>query len=330
VGGASAGAGSVNVQLLAYGGRNDGLFAAVHAESPSFGYVRTVAESQFQYDNLIANVNCTKAQDSLACLRGLPATTIAEWSFGINTPNGGGGKSLFYWSNCIDGDLIRDSAYNAFQKGGYVKVPSIYGTDTNEGTGFVPRGTDNTTDMDNFFKDNFPKFTKDQLSKIHRLFPPTEFQLPGTGKYYRTLADAYGEMRYVCSSLFISDTLVSAGVKQSYQYRWDVVNPTDSANGIGVRHTAGMAPIFGNSAAGSPEAVVSPYIQQYFTSFIRTAGDPNKYRFPGSPVWKPYKKNGYNRIHFPNDIFEIGMETVERQAQDYCQYFTKIGPSIGQ
>ncbi|KAL8848753.1 MAG: hypothetical protein Q9221_006224 [Calogaya cf. arnoldii] len=45
LGGSSAGAPSVTLQLAAYGGRDEGLFHATAAESQSFGALRTVEES---------------------------------------------------------------------------------------------------------------------------------------------------------------------------------------------------------------------------------------------------------------------------------------------
>lgn len=49
IGGDSAGAQAVDLQVTAYGGRDDGLFHASAAESQSFSALRSVAESQCKY-----------------------------------------------------------------------------------------------------------------------------------------------------------------------------------------------------------------------------------------------------------------------------------------
>lgn len=80
IGGPSAGGGSVALQLSAYGGRQDRLFHASAAESQSFGAIRTVDESQYQYDNLVNRTRCspevTGNSDTLSCLRGLNITYL--------------------------------------------------------------------------------------------------------------------------------------------------------------------------------------------------------------------------------------------------------------
>lgn len=65
LGGDSAGAGSIDLHLSAYGGRNDNLFHATAAESQSFGAQFTVEGSQYQYDALIERVGCNLSNDTL-------------------------------------------------------------------------------------------------------------------------------------------------------------------------------------------------------------------------------------------------------------------------
>lgn len=113
--------------MTAYGGEDQGLFTAAHAESPSFGYVRTVSQSQYQYDGLVGRVNCTTSNNTLNCLRSRPADTIASRNINFPTTNGANGTPVFMWSNCIDGDLIRDQTYRQFGAGNFTKIPTIYG-----------------------------------------------------------------------------------------------------------------------------------------------------------------------------------------------------------
>ncbi|KAL9077524.1 MAG: hypothetical protein Q9157_003353 [Trypethelium eluteriae] len=168
--GDSAGAASVTLQLTAYGGRDDRLFSATAAESQSFAAVRTVNESQYQYDALVIRTGCASAQDTLACLRGLNTTYFQSQSFNIPFP-GASSPPLYMYGPTLDNDFVTDYTYSAFDKGAFVHVPGIYGDDTNEGTIFTPNTTATIGDSDNFLKNQFPALTLQQLAKINSLYP---------------------------------------------------------------------------------------------------------------------------------------------------------------
>lgn len=127
IGGASAGAASVDLHLSAYGGRDDGLFHGAAAESQSFGAQLTVSESQYQYDGLIQRVGCNTATDTLKCLRDLDIAIIAENNINIPTPGGAGSPPLYMYSNVIDGTFTIDYTYNLYSQGKFIKVPVIFG-----------------------------------------------------------------------------------------------------------------------------------------------------------------------------------------------------------
>ena len=131
LGGASAGAASVTLQLIAYGGRNDGLFHATAAESQSFAALRTVSESQYQYDQLVARTGCDakntgSSSNTLACLRKISIATLDKYN--INTPFPGATElPLFPYNPTLDYDFIQDYPVTMFESGHFVKVPGIYG-----------------------------------------------------------------------------------------------------------------------------------------------------------------------------------------------------------
>ena len=130
LGGASAGAASVTLQLVAYGGRDDGLFHATAAESQSFGAIRTVAESQYQYDQLTARTKCTASHtgntDTLACLRGLDIAVLQMYNIKTEFP-GAKRLPLFAYNPTLDFDFVQDYTLRLFEKGHFVRVPAIYG-----------------------------------------------------------------------------------------------------------------------------------------------------------------------------------------------------------
>lgn len=130
MGGVSAGAASVTLQLVAYGGRNDGLFHGVAAESPAFAPMRTVTESQYQYDELVNRTGCsaekTGKEDTFACLQNLDAIVLDKYNIRTNFP-GAKQLPLFAYNPTLDYDFLPDYTINLFDAGRFVKVPAIYG-----------------------------------------------------------------------------------------------------------------------------------------------------------------------------------------------------------
>lgn len=230
MGGDSAGAQSVTLHVTAYGGRNDGLFNAVASESQSFSALRTVPESQFSYNNLAIRAGCASETDTLACLRNLTATELQ--AVNINTPFPGAQDApLYMYGPVLDYDFISDYTYRAYAQGKFVKVPAIYGDDTNEGTIFTPRNTSSYADSDTFLQDQFPALTLAQLGKVNDLYPVEDTpSFPDSGRFWRQVSNAYGEMRYICPGIFISQTYAKMNVA-NWNYRWNVIDPPAAAEG---------------------------------------------------------------------------------------------------
>ncbi|RSL42796.1 hypothetical protein CEP54_015350 [Fusarium duplospermum] len=81
--GESAGAGSIGFQLLAHGGRDDGIFHAAIAGSggPFSVYsFRNSSQRKSDFDTVLDATGCAKAADSLACLREAPAESLRKAS----------------------------------------------------------------------------------------------------------------------------------------------------------------------------------------------------------------------------------------------------------
>lgn len=325
IGGNSAGAASVDLHLTAYGGRDDGLFHAAAAESQSFGAQLTVKESQYQYDDLVVRLGCASKSNTLGCLRGLSAKEITANNTNIPTPGGGSSPPLYMYSNVIDGTFTQDYTYNAFASGKYIKVPVIFGDSTNEGTIFTPDSISNYSQMTSFLTDQFARLNSSQLSTIDAFYHKAE-QFPGKGAYWRTAANAYGEMRYTCPGLFISTMMNQHGVNRSWNYHWDVLTSENAINGLGVQHTAELLSIWGTSSPLTNALI--PVIQNYWVSFIKMM-DPNKLKLASAPTWKPYTDSGRERVHFINDPAQTAMEVVDAGQMERCKWFWKQGPGLG-
>lgn len=158
--GESAGAISVGAHLIAYGGRDDGLFRGAIMESGGSISANPMNTTDFQdlYDSLVLEVGCSNATDSLQCLRETPFETLNS------VLNGTDGSSQYNFWPVVDGDLIRTWGSVQLTNDEFVKVPIISGTNTDEGTAFGPTGI-NTTQQ-------FYEYLTGQRNPLMLLFCP--------------------------------------------------------------------------------------------------------------------------------------------------------------
>ncbi|KAL2441969.1 Chlorogenic acid esterase [Exophiala dermatitidis] len=346
LGGDSAGATSVALQLTAFGGWDDGLFVGAALESVSFAPMLTVEESQYQYDNLAIRVGCANqathlVDDSLACLRSKSTSELQTHNHNIPYP-GARNPPVFMWNPVLDHDFIRNLTYQAFDSGSFVRVPVISGDDTNGGTIFTPRKTSSRSQSETFLHNQFPHLTAENLQRISELYPNNGPYFPNTGSWWRQVSNAYGDLRYMCPNLFISSALFRHGLEGNWNYRYNVEDPTQVAQGLGVPHTVELAAIWGpeNVRGGVPasyregksNAWIVPVMQGYWTSFIR-ALDPNVHRADGAPVWQEFAPSRTD-VHWGRLLFDkphtTGMEMVSADTRSRCQYFKGIGVEIRQ
>jgi carboxylesterase type B len=207
------------------------------------------------YDNLVIRTGCTSSKDTLACLRSLNATYLQTKN--INTPfPGAQNPPLYMYGPTLDGDVVSDLTMAAYRKGNFIKLPAIYGDDTNEGTVFVPVNTSTQGESNTFLKDQFPLLTTDQIRNINLLYPNNASnQFPNSGAWWRQASDQYGELRYNCPGINVSDIYAATfNRKDIYNYHWDVIDPPSAAAGRGVTHTVEVAAIWGpeNTRGNAP------------------------------------------------------------------------------
>lgn len=327
----------MTLQLSAYGGRNDGLFVAAAAESQSFGPVFQVSESQFAYDRLVSRTGCKGYSNTLSCLRGLSINALQSQNIVSPLP-GAPRNPLYLYNPTIDGDFVQDITYKLFEEGRFIKVPVIFGDDTNEGTIFVPRNTSSPADADAFIKSQFSSITNTQLSKINSMYlrPDQVRTFPNSGPYWRAGSNAYGELRYICPGIHMSSIYAAAGVP-SWNYHFAVVDPDAAVDGTGTTHTVEVNAIWGpDYVSTSPppsywtsNANIVPVMQGYWTSFIRSL-NPNTHRDPSSLDWVTWGQgdDAYKRIFIRTN--QTRMQRVPSDQKDRCNYLIGIGRDLKQ
>jgi acetylcholinesterase len=333
--GASAGAGSVALHMVAYGGRNDHLFVGAVAESIFFPAQPTVSELEYQFDRVLGQTGCDASPSSqqMSCLRSLPAATLQSTNFAQPFP----GRSrppmpLFYWTPCIDGHFLPFLPYTLFQQSRFVPVPVLFGTDTDEGSVFAPGNADSPSSVASFLTNNYPLLTPNHTSLILSTYAQPLPPLPQHAPYYPVASRAYGEATFTCPSLNVLKHLGNSTPR--YSYRYNVHDDENTAAGIGVPHLFEAAAIFGpdnigGHARGSYYTYnkgIVPVVMKYWISFVR-ALDPNVYREEGSPEWRGWDEKGERMVL---ETRRSRMEVVDEEEKARCAFWESLGEVLEQ
>ncbi|KAK3110262.1 hypothetical protein LTR53_015626 [Teratosphaeriaceae sp. CCFEE 6253] len=323
--GESAGAGSVGWHLTAYGGRDDGLFAAGIMESGNPVNYQSYRDNEYWqplYDSLVNQTGCTSAIDTLDCLRHVPFDVI---NTALN------GTALGRFQPYVDGDFIQRFASIQLAEGDFVKVPIIDGANTDEGTAFGPQGI-NTTDQFRAYAssnatgaylgsqytatipDLYPNVCEDLIP------PPTEVPCdyvysPAAGALYRRAAAYAGDAVMIANRRGAMEAWTANGVP-AYSYRFNTI-PAGLPFTVGVTHFQEVAFVFDNVNGYGYDAAhgtINPftnksmeYIQlaklmsSSWASFIHDQ-NPNNFtgRHAGSPEWPVYSAGAENMVFDAN------------------------------
>lgn len=348
--GASAGAGSVALHLMAFGGRNDNLFSAGIAESVFFPAQPFVPQLEYQFDRLVNATNCAVQLDQLACLRALDTKTLQAQ----NVPSIFPGRTepplpLFYWTPCIDGDFLQDLPYNLLAQGKFLDVPLLFGNDNDEGSYFASNAA-TPEDMANFFQNNYPLLTADDAAAIQRAYP----LMPAVAQHaawFPSASMAYGEATFICPAISLFSAYTQAASSRGdtatpaslWLYRYNVVDNDNAAAGVGVPHLWESYAVFGPTNLASNDvpdsyltynAPIVPVVMSYFLSFVQTR-DPNPLRAPGSPIWESWTAPllaapGGNGSRIVLETNNTRMEPVEAAQATRCQFWAGLAPRTQQ
>ncbi|KAJ6579635.1 alpha/beta-hydrolase [Mycena vulgaris] len=282
--GQSAGAASTMFHLIAEGGKDKKLFHQAMGDSPPLiylpHYTDTFIEGLFtQFARLAGCGDSRNSRGTMACLRAAPTNTIA--AAGRNTL-ANRTSSLFPFGPIADGSFIRERPVEAFRNGNFIRVPVMFGSNTNEGSRWsaeLPNPNANTSSATatektvyNFLAGQYSTLTRGSFNTaIRKLYPLSDYN----GSFSLQGQQMYGEMRLICSAAMITGAAHAAGVK-AYQYHWD--NPT-----LGSNHADELDAFFdGDQIFDADDEALAIAMRQYWTSFV-TSGAPSAEK---SASWK--------------------------------------------
>ncbi|KAK0671394.1 putative esterase lipase [Cercophora samala] len=351
--GASAGAGSVAMHLVAHGGRDDGLFHGAILESIFFPAQPFVGELGWQFDRVLNQTGCQggNSTERMECLRGADVKVLQEVANHAQPFPGRPDPPLpiFYWTPCIDGELIEDLPYKLFKEGKNIKVPVMMGTASNEGTVFTPNIT-TSLEFTTHFSNNYPLLTDSDTTAILSLYTPPQFNTtpyfdpPNRAPLYSALATAYGESTFICPQTNVLNYLSTntTDTSPTWAYRYNVHDDENTRDGLGVPHLWDAAAVWGPGNI-NPWDRTGSYrtynkglvgrVRGYYFGFVKYL-DPNGGKLGTEPEWEGWVGGNETatmtttRRRRRRLLFETGgtrMEVLGGEETQRCGFWLGLG-----
>jgi para-nitrobenzyl esterase len=260
--GESAGSFDVCMHVAAPG--SAGLFHRAISESGGCTTrQRTRVEAEAAAVSFAGDVSCTGA-GALACLRGKAAADL------MASPDVAAGKGF---GPDVDGMFMPDQPRTLYDTGRISKVPYLLGSNTDEGTLFLP-ATKPMNDQD--YMDALTAMFGASATAVANMYKPADFANGMPNPQTAALARVIGDSRLVCTTFDTAQRMAHAGAAV-YMYNFDVPVPVAISPTLGATHGSELTSVFGTSptfGADPAGKAVSDLMQRYWTNFART-GDPN-------------------------------------------------------
>ncbi|KAI5853303.1 Alpha/Beta hydrolase protein [Tricharina praecox] len=312
--GESAGAYSIGNHLLAYGGRDDGLFRGAILQSgtavgPPLNDTRWY---QPIYNRVTAATGCADAIDTLDCLRNLPyATLYPALNVGVE------------WFAAVDGDMIGGWGSAGTNAGRFIKVPLLLGSNTDEGTSFGVSGVNSDADaVAQLISSKRWVLTPVQASKLLTFYPddPIVGSPYGTGsRTFPALGAQYKRYSSMAGDLTMDAPrrqLAQAAAKYSavFSYRFDTP-PPNSTEKVGIGHGAEVPFVFADPTAslgnGTAVNALARKMARLWVAFV-VDGRPAE-----EAAWPRYRNERPRNLVLRADRSYTEEDTYRREGMAY-------------
>ncbi|KAK4034503.1 galactose-1-phosphate uridylyltransferase [Parachaetomium inaequale] len=236
--GGSSGADNVGRHLLAYGGRDEGLFRAAILQSGGPVSKTSLASYPVQdiYDRLLRDTGCQDAEDALACLRHLPYANL-NGAF-QDSPDASSPSMVAFSLPVIDGDFIPTYGSLSLKGSHFVRVPIITGVVSNEGSTWIPK--EYPPPVIDRLMDLYPPIARQEGGELD---PPIE-SITNMAEFTR-IEQLFGDLvinaanRLLCESYAVSTTC--------YTFRFNALVSHREDRRLGAIHGTEIGPLFQNT-----------------------------------------------------------------------------------
>ncbi|MCJ1249653.1 hypothetical protein MMC30_006879 [Trapelia coarctata] len=276
VSGESAGAGSVMLQTMAFGG--NGLIDTADKAIAASPYL----PMQYNYNDFVPSqsyyafaqaVGCFDdrafgytTQPIFQCLVGKDTMTLQNAS---NYISASGMYGTWGFLPVTDGSFIQQLPSQQLLEKRVNGIKVLSGNNANEGPPFTPQNIVTEDDLVNFLRRTFPLFTESDISKVLFYYPSSnasvdlsnpEFATNGflgatalnestfaTGQQQRA-NNVYAETTFVCPSYWMAEAF-SDGGREAYKYQYSVIGAQHGVDVVGYfgPPTPNLGPDFENA-----------------------------------------------------------------------------------
>ncbi|KAI3529833.1 carboxylesterase [Colletotrichum abscissum] len=341
----SAGSRSVASQMLAYGGRDEGLYRAAILQSGTglgtdFGELEassSAATWQDYYDTIVNKTNCSAASDTLSCLRSVPAWTLSDV---LNTT-----ATNPAFTGVVDGEFLEAPRHELVNEGKFTRVPLLIGANSDEGTQFGVKGVNTTAQWQAYLRSGGAgNLTIEVLSALYPDIPrlgtpatlrgrPSGAQANFGAMWKRVNAFAGDRAQHGPRRFFARNWAGPRGNQSVYSYNFNVlVNGMTPAEGV--NHFQEVAFVFNNTGGlgyetavavnpfeGKPETfkALAEIMSRMWVGFI-TKGDPNANAGATGVKWPRYDVENPEIMGFDvnvTDLVHVQPDTYRAEAVEY-------------
>ncbi len=328
--GTSAGGQSVGLHMVSPG--SAGLFqrAAVESGYPTTAW-RTRDDGVAQGEALAASLGCTNPAQVVACLRSKTQSQILlalpQAASQVVEPVG-----RAFWEPVVDGVVIPDQPRTLFEQGEFAHVPTIIGTDRDEGWGpFITRSFPSGVSLAQYEAWVNSEFGA-AAHRVLAAYPASDFTSP-----QEAMSRLVTDGQFVCEARRLGDLIADGGLRGRgphpehdtgkrikmpvYMYSYDyVLNDLSAGHVI---HGLESNIVFGNGyttptfaanhALTPADLALHDIMAGYWATFAGT-GDPNG---GGLPTWLEYRKNHDNYL-----VFDSVVSAEVDQRSDACAFWS--------
>jgi len=284
-------AGSFDVCMHVASPASAGLFHRAISESGGCTTRQpTREEAEAVGGRFATHVGCTGA-GALACLRGKPVADLMTEVAVLESQEETAADAAF--DADVDGWFLPDQPRAIYNAGNTNRVPYLLGSNTDEGTLFLPKKPP-MTEQD-YMEALTDTFGADAALQIADVYPMARFAAspsPATAALARVIGDA----RLVCTTFDTAQRASGTGA-HVFMYNFDIPVPAQISPLLGATHGSEITSVFGTSptlALDPAGKAASDLIQRYWTSFANT-GDPNG---GSDPKWPEFTVSANVRINF--------------------------------
>ncbi|CAG9981335.1 unnamed protein product [Clonostachys byssicola] len=320
--GESAGAWSVGAQLLAHGGRDDGLFRGAVMQSgapvwPEPNGPIFADDWEPYYQHIVSQTGCANTTDTLSCLRDVPAGKLTK---AFEAPLEGFSRD---WGHVVDGDFFETTTQKQIAEGKLPRVPLLMGINTDEGTSFAQQGINTDDEFLNLVRAT--GVDEDGVRELAKLYPDdpavgTPATLHGRpsgdlaylGAQYKRVAAFAGDLIMHGPRRLMTDALAKTGATL-YSYHFNVT--TDGPH-MGATHFAEVPFVFnsieqqGGSEVPKHSKELANIMSRMWISFFINL-DPN-YNEVSCLKWPLFEEP--SRTNFVFDVHKKGNGYLEKET----------------